>query len=281
MSRARGDVVGAGSGATDIEDFSRPGRYVGKVAIVTGAGAGIGRAIVEGLLAEGARVVANDVRPEALDALTHDRVLTVAADVSAPETAESLASAALSFGGGRIDALFNNAGIALYKRAVDVDDGEWRRIISVNVEGTVRLATTIGRMMIDQGSGAILNTASTAGAQALPDNAPYVVTKHAVVGLTRALAVEWGPFGVRVNALCPGMTETAMNAGTRQTFEDYWTRREQLIPLRRAAQPAEQAATALFLNSDEASYISGLVALADGGTHALYASATVRRPEFT
>lgn len=263
------------------DEFSRPGRYVGKVAIVTGAGAGIGRAIVEGLLAEGARVVANDVRPETLDTLTHDRVVTVAADIGAPETAELLASAALSFAGGRIDALFNNAGIALYKRAVDLDDGEWRRIISVNVEGTIRLATTVGRIMIDQGSGAVLNTASTAGTHALPDNAAYVVTKHAVIGLTRALAVEWGPSGVRVNALCPGMTETVMNEGTRQKFQDYWTTREHLIPLRRAAQPAEQASTALFLNSDEASYVSGLVALADGGTHALYASATIRRPEFS
>jgi NAD(P)-dependent dehydrogenase (short-subunit alcohol dehydrogenase family) len=262
------------------QQFARPGRYIDKVALVTGAGAGIGRAIVQGLVAEGALVVANDVRADALASLEGDRVVTVPGDVSDPDTADRLATAGLSLGPGRIDALFNNAGIALYKPAVDLVDYEWRRVISVNVEASVRMATVVGRIMIEQGGGAILNTASTAGTAALPDNAPYVVTKHAVVGLTRALATEWGPHRIRVNALCPGMTETEMNDATRHRFPEYWHAREQLIPLRRAAQASEQAAAALFLNSDEASYVSGLVALADGGTHALYASATVRRPEF-
>jgi NAD(P)-dependent dehydrogenase (short-subunit alcohol dehydrogenase family) len=263
------------------DPYSRPGRYVNKVAVVTGAGAGIGRAIAEGLIAEGAFVVANDVRADALVALEHDRMVTVAGDVSLPETADRLVAAALSLDTGRIDALFNNAGIALYKPAVELSPDEWRRVINVNVEGSVLVATVVGRTMIEQGGGAILNTASTAGTAALPDNAPYVVTKHAVVGLTRALAIEWGPYGIRVNALCPGMTETEMNTGTRDKFPDYWVAREQLIPLRRAGQATEQAATALHLNSDEASYVSGLVALADGGAHALYSSATVRRPEFS
>lgn len=257
-------------------------RYAGKVAVVTGAASGIGLAIADGLLAEGATVVANDVNPEALAALAAgapgDRLVTMAADVAAPDTPTALVEAALDLGGGRLDALFNHAGIGSATAALDLGEDEWRRVMGINVDAAWRLAVAAGRVMVDQRGGAILNTASVAGTHGLPGRLAYVTSKHAVVGLTRALAVEWGPDGVRVNAICPGLTESGMSTRLRQTNPEYWSAREAVVPLRRAGHPHEQAETALFLCSDDASYVSGLVAEVDGGAHALYSGYTVSRP---
>ncbi|MFC9835370.1 SDR family NAD(P)-dependent oxidoreductase [Rhodococcus sp. NPDC127530] len=255
-------------------------RYRDKVAIVTGAGSGIGRAIVEGLVVEGAYVVANDISFDRIESLASERVSVIAADVSEPSAAGRLTAQALKMRGGRIDALFNNAGIGSAGPAVDIGAEEWRRVMAINIDAAFQLAASVGRVMIRQGGGgAILNTASVAGTMGLPGRVPYVVSKHAVVGLTRALAVEWGVHGVRVNALCPGLTETAMSDRLRTEAPDYWAKRAAVVPLRRAGTSAEQAAAALFLNSDEASYISGLIAEADGGAHALYSGYTVSRPQ--
>ncbi|PWJ02444.1 hypothetical protein DKG34_38510 [Streptomyces sp. NWU49] len=256
-----------------------PKRYTGKVAVVTGAASGIGRAIVEGLLAEGAMVVANDVSAGPLTELQGDQVVTVAADVREPGAAQQLADAARGLGDGRIDVLFNNAGISRARPAAEVDDATWSHVMGVNNDAAFHVATAVGRVMIEQGHGAVLNTASVAGTHGLPGNVPYVVSKHAVVGLTRALAVEWGVHGIRVNALCPGLTATGMNTRVRAVDSGYWEAREAVVPLRRAGTPEEQAAVALFLNSEEASYVSGLIAEVDGGTHALYAGYAVNRPE--
>ncbi|MGW1090373.1 SDR family NAD(P)-dependent oxidoreductase [Streptomyces sp. NPDC002596] len=256
-----------------------PQRYCDKVAVVTGAASGIGRAIVEGLVAEGALVVANDVSAGPLAELQADRVATIAADVREPGAAQQLVAAARDLGGGRIDALFNNAGISRPCPAAEVDGATWSLVMGVNNDAAFHVVTAVGRVMIEQGHGAILNTASIAGTHGLPGNVPYVVSKHAAVGLTRALAVEWGVHGIRVNALCPGLTATGMNTRLRTGDSGYWEAREAVVPLRRAGTSKEQAAVALFLNSEEASYVSGLIAEVDGGTHALYAGYAVNRPE--
>lgn len=261
-------------------------RYTGKVAVVTGAGSGIGLAITEGLLNEGATVVANDVAPEALTALEEwatglgvaDRLTTVAADVAAPQTPTDLVEAATKAGGGRLDVLFNHAGVGSATPALEIGEEEWSRVMAINVDAVMRLAVAAGRVMVDQGGGAVLNTASVAGTHGLPGRLAYVASKHAVVGITRALAVEWGPLGVRVNAICPGLTETGMSQRLKRTSPDYWAAREAVVPLRRSGLPREQAATALFLNSDEAAYVSGMVTEVDGGAHALYSGYTVTRP---
>ncbi|MFF1919784.1 SDR family NAD(P)-dependent oxidoreductase [Streptomyces sp. NPDC058221] len=253
-------------------------RYTGRVAVVTGAASGIGRAIVDGLVAEGALVVANDVSGGSLGELVSDRVVTVAADVREPHAAQQLVAAARDLAGGRIDALFNNAGISRPGRAEEVDEETWSHVMGVNNDAAFHVVTAVGRVMIEQGHGAVLNTASIAGTHGLPGNVPYVVSKHAVVGLTRALAVEWGVHGIRVNALCPGLTATGMNTRLRAADSGYWQAREAVVPLRRAGTSEEQASVALFLNSSEASYVSGLIAEVDGGTHALYAGAVVNRP---
>ncbi|QNL93771.1 SDR family oxidoreductase [Aeromicrobium senzhongii] len=260
-------------------DDRTAGRYDGKVAVVTGAGSGIGRAITEQLLREGASVVANDLDVSALAAdESPGRLVTVAGDVSADDMPQRLLDAVVTLGGGRVDVLFNNAGIGSARPALDIRPDEWRRVMDVNVDAAFRLATTVGRVMVDQGAGAILNTASVAGTHGLPSRVAYVVSKHAIVGMTRALAVEWGPSGVRVNAICPGLTESGMSERLKRDSPDYWAAREAVVPLRRAGLSAEQASTALFLCSDEAAYISGMIAEVDGGTHALYAGYTVQRP---
>jgi NAD(P)-dependent dehydrogenase (short-subunit alcohol dehydrogenase family) len=253
-------------------------RYEGQVAIVTGAGSGIGRRITERLIEEGASVVANDVRESALEGLDAEFLATAVGDVSDPATADRLTESALAFGTGRIDALFNNAAMVLYKRAQDYTVEEWLRVMDVNLNSCFFVASAVGRIMIEQRSGAILNTASGAGLAGITDNIAYVASKHGVVGLTRALAVDWGPYGVRVNALAPGFTMTRMTEQFREQSPDLYSARAAKVPLEgRAGQVDEQAAVALFLNSPEASYVSGLIAAVDGGTHALSAGYAPRQ----
>lgn len=145
-----------------------PQRYCDKVAVVTGAASGIGRAIVEGLVAEGALIVANDVSAGPLAELQADRVATVAADVREPGAAQQLVAAARDLGGGRIDALFNNAGISRPCPAAEVDDAKWSLVMGVNNDAAFHVVTAVGRVMIEQGHGAVLNTASIAAPTACP-----------------------------------------------------------------------------------------------------------------
>lgn len=265
-----------------MNDLTSRTRYADKVAIVTGAGAGIGHAITRRLLAEGAFVVANDRDATSLAALESEhidgRLVTAHGDVSDPALPQHLVDLALSRGTGRLDALFNHAGVGSATGALDLTEAEWSKVMSINVDSVFRLAQAAGRVMVAQGSGAILNTASIAGTHGLPGRLAYVASKHAVVGITRALAVEWGEHGIRVNALCPGLTETVMSQRLREDHPDYWAARESIVPLRRAGTPEEQAATALFLNSDDAAYVSGLIAEIDGGAHTLHSGYTVGRP---
>lgn len=250
-------------------------RYEGKVAIVTGAASGIGKAIAEQLSAEGAIVVANDLHPHALESVHGNQIHSVAADISDQATPDLLVAEALSVGTGRIDALFNNAGISVHGPAEDFDMADWRRVMDVNLDSAFLLSVAAGRIMIAQKGGAILNTASPAGIFGIPNSIAYVVSKHGLVGLTRGLAVEWGQYGVRVNAIAPGLTSTGMNTALRAEKPERWSGREANTPLRRGGEPSDQAAMALFLNSDEASYISGLIAPVDGGQHALFSGQAI------
>jgi NAD(P)-dependent dehydrogenase (short-subunit alcohol dehydrogenase family) len=146
----------------------------------------------------------------------------------------------------------------------------WQRCIDVNLTGYFFLARDAGRVMIDQRSGVILNVASMAGLAGVPENIGYVASKHGVVGLTRSLAVDWARYGIRVNALCPGITETALIRQREAEAPEMFRARKERIPLGRVAQPVEQSRVGLFLLSDDASYVSGLVANVDAGGFALY-----------
>lgn len=250
-------------------------RYAGRTAIVSGAASGIGLAITERLLAEGAFVCATDINKQALADLQHKNLVTFAGDISHPNTTDQVVKLAQALNGGAIDALFNNAGISSISPAEDFEFENWRRVMDVNLDGAFRLAQAAGRIMIRQGKGAILNTASPAGIAGIPHSIAYVASKHAIVGVTKALAVEWGKYGVRVNAICPGLTETGMNAAFRENHPDRWAKREEINPMRRGGTQDEQAATALFLNSDEASYTNGQIAVIDGGQDSLFSGYAV------
>jgi len=239
-------------------------RFEGKTAIVTGAGAGIGRAVVAKLTEEGATVVACDLREERLaDYADRDRVLPVAADTADPATAERLVAAALERGGS-LDVVVNNAAIFITRPAEDYTDEDWRRNMAVNLDGYFYLARAAGRRMIEAGGGAIVNVAS----------------KHGVVGLTRALAIEWARYGIRVNAVSPGFTETEATKEFEAQNPGMLKGRKARVLADRPGRTEEQANVIAFLAGDEASYVSGLIANVDHGSLALYSGYAVpRRPE--
>jgi NAD(P)-dependent dehydrogenase (short-subunit alcohol dehydrogenase family) len=245
-------------------------RFEDKICIVTGAGSGIGREIVLGLLAEGATVVANDIKEAGLKEFKDSAsVHPVTGDTSVPETADSLVAKALEVGG-RIDVLVNNAGIGLPGPAEELSNEHWQRILDVNLTGYFFLAKAAGKVMIGQRSGTVLNVSSMAGLVGVPQNIGYVATKHGVIGITRSLAVDWARYGIRVNALCPGLTETDLIRQREAEAPEMFRLRKERIPIGRIAQPVEQARVALFLLSDDASYVSGLAANVDAGGYALY-----------
>ena len=248
-------------------------RFEGRVAVVTGAGSGIGRAIAVALTAEGARVVASDVDGDALDSLAAQAgdgaVLPVVADASDDATGPRLVSAAVD-AGGRLDAVVNNAGVHKILPAEEISPELWRQTIDVNLSGYFYLARAAVEPMIRQRSGSILNVASTAGVSAALSSAAYVASKHGVVGLTKALAVDWARYGIRVNAIGPGLTRTTIVDRYESEAPELFAQRKARIPLGREAQPSEQAATALFLLSDASAHTTGQTLVVDGGGQALY-----------
>jgi len=259
------------------------GRLAGRVALITGAASGIGRATAGRFLAEGARVAAADMNGDGLEAefAGHDGAVTVAGDVSDPAGAARMAAAAVE-AFGTIDILVNCAGIARYTSFLELPLEEWQLVQDVNSTGTFLMAQAVARHMVAEfpsgGSGgvvpprqhsrAIVNIASVEAHVVLASSGHpqvhYNASKGAVHMITRALAVELAPHGIRVNSICPGLTETPLAAYALATPE----RRasiEKLVPLGRVAQPGEIAAAALFLASEDASYITGEALVVDGG----------------
>jgi NAD(P)-dependent dehydrogenase (short-subunit alcohol dehydrogenase family) len=256
-------------------------RFESKVAIVTGAGSGIGREIALGLVREGARVVACDLSQAGLEKLGAEvPARCVLGDTSDDRTADRLVAQALELGG-RVDILVNNAGVHDSQPPESITPEDWRRTVGINLNGYFYLARAAGEVMIRQRSGVILNVASTAGVSAALNCASYVASKHGVVGLTKALAVDWARYQIRVNALSPGLTSTEMVRRYAEQAPEIMAVREARIPLGRAATATEQAATALFLLSDDAAHTTGQVLVVDGGGHALYSGyeAPAQAPE--
>jgi NAD(P)-dependent dehydrogenase (short-subunit alcohol dehydrogenase family) len=250
------------------------GRLAGRVALITGAASGIGRATAQRFLAEGARVAAADMNGDGLEAefAGHDGAVTVAGDVSDPADAAHMAAAAVE-AFGTIEILVNCAGIARYTNFLELPLEEWQLVQDVNSTGTFLMAQAVARHMVAerslrQHSRAIVNIASVEAHVVLASSGHpqvhYNASKGAVHMITRALAVELAPHGIRVNSICPGLTETPLAAYALATPE----RRasiEKLVPLGRVAQPGEIAAAALFLASADASYITGEALVVDGG----------------
>jgi len=242
-------------------------RHVGKRAIVSGAGSGIGRATALRLLAEGADVVACDVSDGGLAALRESagsastRLTTVVADITNTDDVDRIA------GGERVDVLANVAGIMDHFVPVhEVDDALWDRVLAVNVTGAMRMCRSVLPKMLEAGHGAIVNVASRAALLGGSAGVAYVTSKHAVLGLTRSIAATYAREGIRCNAVCPGGVETGI--GTTAAPRDPKDI-ERWIPLlgtaTRMAQPDEIATLISWLACDEASNVNGAVVTADGG----------------
>lgn len=238
------------------------GRLAGRTALITGAAAGIGRAIALRFAAEGAVVLATDRDAAALCTLGTAARLQVVGDVTDAALPEQL-GAALDGAGLRLDILVNNAGIGRGGMAAETDDAQMRHFLEVNLVALLRLSRfAVGRM---RHGGAILNLASVYAEVGATRSAGYSASKGAVAALTRQMATDYGPEGIRVNALAPGLIETPLTAERIRT--ETWRRAIFIdqAPLRRVGQPEDVAAAALFLCSDDAAFIAGEVLRVDGG----------------
>ncbi|GBD22594.1 Glucose 1-dehydrogenase [bacterium HR29] len=243
----------------------------GRVAIVTGAGSGIGKAIALRFAREGARIVAADIAPDRAETVAGEIVagggeaVGLGADVGSPEDAARIvASAVERFG--RVDILCNNAGIMdRMAPAAETPIDLWERVLRVNLTGPFLLCREALPLMLRQGGGVIINIASVGGLQGGRAGAAYTASKHGLIGLTKNIAFMYAPQRIRCNAICPGPVQTAIGLGGEPNA--FGLSRMQLgaTLMPRIAQPEEIAAVALFLASDEASFVNGAVVVADGG----------------
>jgi meso-butanediol dehydrogenase / (S,S)-butanediol dehydrogenase / diacetyl reductase len=252
-------------------------RLEDRVAIISGGGTGIGAATARLFASEGAKVVVTGRRPEPLEAVAGEvGGRAVAGDTADPEhVAEAVAVAREAFGG--LDIVIANAGIGFGGAAADVDDERWGRTFDVNVTGAFRLVRAALPSLLERGRGSIVLVSSVSGLVSGTVSAAYVSSKAAMIGLAKSLAVDYGPHGIRANALCPGWVVTPMGDDSMDelaerrgvTREDAYRMVTRDVPLRRPATAEEIAACCLFLSGDESSIVTGSTLLADGGVTAL------------
>jgi len=241
----------------------------GKVALVTGSGRGIGRAIAVALAGSGASLVLNDINPESISqvkdqlAALGTKTLTLRGDVSSRTEVEAMSKVATAEFG-RVDILVNNAGVVVRKPMEDYTEDDWDRVIDTNLKGVFNFSQAVGRTMIPRRTGRIINIASIMGEVALPPRASYVTSKGGIIAFTKNLAAEWARYNINVNSVSPGWTNTEM---TGKYFAQEEVRRFLLerVPLGRFAEPSDIANLVLFLASDYSAYITGQNIFVDGG----------------
>lgn len=249
--------------------MTNPFSLAGKVALVTGASRGLGRAIADAFASAGALVVLNARDASTLDTVARQmqaaggKCETAAFDV-ADEAAQSAALAGIMARHGRLDIVVANAGIQHRQALVDFATADFKRIVDTNLTAVWTLAREAARLMIPRNTGRIIITGSISGYLARPSISAYVASKGAVHALTRALAVELAPHRITVNGLAPGFFATEMNTALTQNTEfSAWVKR--VTPLARWGEPAEIGGPALFLASDAATYVTGHILTVDGG----------------
>ena len=255
--------------------------FENKVAIVTGAARGIGRAIAETLVEEGASVLIADVDKDAAEATAAElstggkRAAAHGVDLTDLAAIPGMVDAAVvQFGG--VDILVNNAGVEFGGTFFEVTGEVWDAHLNVNLRGMFFATQAVARRMKDHGGGAVVNIASVQGAIFSPRFIPYTASKSGVRGLTSACAVALAPFGIRVNAVAPGWCQTAMNKIADDPAAV--AQRMDLIPLARIGQPLDMARAVAFLASDHASYITGQVVTVDGGRTLGIPPGSARKP---
>jgi NAD(P)-dependent dehydrogenase (short-subunit alcohol dehydrogenase family) len=247
-------------------------RLANKIALVTGAGSGIGRGIACRFAVEGTSLVLSDLADEGLQETATmieeagGQSVSVVGDVSVRSDAERMVEAAITRWG-RLDIVVNNAGISGSRQATLAHltpDEEWERVLAVNVSGVFRVASVAIRQMLVQGYGNIINIASAAGLVPFPARAAYNASKGAVISFTRALALDYAPNHIRVNAICPGMVETNMTRW-RLAIPELRQQVLDMTPWARIGTPEDIAAAAVYLASDEADFVTGHMLVIDGG----------------
>lgn len=245
-----------------------------KVAIVTGAGLGIGAAIAECFAEAGALVYVVECN-EADGAETVSKIgqrggeaRLAVVDIAKEFECQSLVQRVLAENGRRCDVLVNNAGIGHVGTILTTEPSDLERLWQINLRGAYYLSRAVMPAMIERLAGSIINLASVAGVMGMESRFAYTVTKHAVVGMTRAMAMDHGPAGIRINCICPGRTQTPFVEARLREYSNPDEYRQQLEAphaLKRMANPAEIAAAALYLASDEAAFVTGSTMVVDGG----------------
>lgn len=246
----------------------------GKVSIVTGAGAGMGKAIALLFAAQGSKVVATDINQERLKILQEEadeqgrELTTLVANVANEQDVEAMMQLAVSKYG-RLDVLVNNAGVMdNFAPVGELDNSTWERVMAINVDGTFKAMRSAIRIFLENGGGTIVNLTSMAGLGGGKAGAAYTASKHAVVGLTKNAGFTYAKSGIRCNAIAPGSVETSIGETidyTKISAIANETIMPGMVTSPRAGQPDELAQVALFLASDDASFINGQVLAVDGG----------------
>lgn len=246
----------------------------GKVSIVTGASKGIGKSIAIGLAEAGSHVVLCSRTKVELDEVAKEieqrgvEALVIPCDVSNPKDIQNVVDEAVNKFH-QIDVLINNAGITVKRPAEEYDLNDWNKVIGVNLTGVFLFAQAVGRQMIKQKKGTIINVSSVGGETALTGSIAYCASKGGVNMLTKVLAVEWAPHGIRVNGIAPAYIETPLVKAIKDQRNEFAQKVEARTPLNRLGMPDELIGSAIFLASDASSYITGETLKADGGWTAL------------
>jgi len=243
----------------------------GKVSIITGAGRGIGRAIAISFAREGARTVLVSRTEEELNEVCNEitqmgsKCLVIKADISIPKEIDILVEKTLAEYG-TIDVLVNNAAASIIKPLIECTLEDWDNVHNTNLRGLWYLTKTVAENMIEKKSGKIINIASVTGVVGFPDQSIYAAAKGGVVNMTRELGIELAPYGINVNAICPGATDTkALRSVISLDKKENVELLMKNIPINKISEPEDIAGPALFLASDDANYICGAILMVDGG----------------